>query len=85
MTTPTPPLTHADRLKLARRLITAIGDLDPDDARTVLHAISANWANPNELRLAVHVLDGVTGADREAVLEAVERLLLVPDPAPVTQ
>ena len=71
-------LTSADRFRLARRILTVIGDMDPEDASGLLGSLSSNWACEDELRKASNVLRGLLPGDREAVLRAVQSLLVAP-------
>lgn len=67
-------MTNQDKLKIAKRVITAIQELDPSPQRDVLRALSVTDEHV-ALRKVLAILEPLTLLDRGSVTSAVEALL----------
>ena len=68
------PLTNTDKLKVARRVLAEMGDVDPSDQRDIMRALTVTVEH-RALRRVLAILEPLSLADRFAVEKAVGSLV----------
>ena len=69
------PMSNGDRLKVARRVLSEIEDLDPSSQQDVLRCLSITDEH-HALRRVLQILEPLTPSDRSAVEAAVSSLVV---------